>query len=238
MRKFNIAIVEDEEIHAKKLSEYLFSFGKEEGIDLSLTHYSSSVEAAETFQGQYDVLFLDIQMPGLNGMELAREIRKKDGHVLIIFVTSLAQFALEGYEVEATDYILKPLSYGEFLIKMHRAFSKLPKDGDSVLRFTSQNGFLVIPVSDLIYCETSGHSVIYHTSSGDYRKHQPMKDAEKELSAFGFLRINSCYLVAKKEIVGMKNHFVILKNGERLLVSRPRMQEVTSILKNEGKTES
>ncbi|MCR5078566.1 MAG: LytTR family DNA-binding domain-containing protein [Bacilli bacterium] len=235
MRKYSIAIVEDEETHAKRLSEFLFSFAKEEDLNIEILQFSSAVEAAETFKGQFDILFLDIQMPGMNGMELAKEIRKADPRVMIIFVTSLAQFALEGYEVAATDYILKPLSYPEFSIKMHRAFKKLPKDGDSVLRFTSQSGFIVVPVSDVIYCETSGHTVIYHAKTGDYRKHQPMKDAEKELANFDFLRINSCYLVSKKEIVGMANHFVILQNGERLLVSRPRLAEVAATLREEGK---
>lgn len=236
MRNYAIAIVEDEEIHAKTLSDFLFRYAKENGVSLTPTHFSSSVEAAETFKGQFDVLFLDIMMAGMTGMELAKEIRQVDSHVMIIFVTSLAQFALEGYEVMATDYILKPLSYPEFALKMKRAFNKLPKDGESALRFTSQNGFLIVPVDDVVYCETSGHSVIYHTEQGDYRKHQPMKEAEKELEMFHFLRINSCYLVAKKAIVGIENHFVILENGERLLISRPRLAAVTAELssKKEG----
>ncbi|MCR5490570.1 MAG: LytTR family DNA-binding domain-containing protein [Bacilli bacterium] len=238
MRRYSIAIVEDEEIHAKTLSGFLFDFAKEEGIELTINHFESSVEAAETFKGQYDILFLDIMMAGMTGMELAKEIRKADPKVMIIFVTSLAQFAVEGYEVEATDYILKPLNYAEFSLKMHRAFSKLPSGDQTVLHFTSQSGFIVVPVEDIYYCETSGHSVIYHAANGDYRKHQPMKDAEKEMAPFGFLRINSCYLVAKKEIIGIKNHFVVLRNGERLLISRPRLSDVIATLKAEGKDEA
>jgi len=234
MKKYAVAIVEDEEAHAKTLSEYLFTFAKEEGLELSLTHFSSAVEAAETFKGQFDILFLDIMMAGMTGMDLAKEIRQADPHVMIIFVTSLAQFALESYEVEATDYLLKPLSYSEFNLKMHRAFKRLPKEESSVLRFNSQSGFIVVAVDEILYCETSGHSVIYHASSGDYRKHQPMKEAEKDLANYDFLRINSCYLVAKKEIIGMKNHFVVLTNGERLLVSRPRMSDVLNALKDKG----
>ena len=235
MRKYAIAMVEDEQSHADTLSSFLFRFGKEEGIEFTLEHYSSSVEAAETFKGQYDVLFLDIMMAGMTGMELAKEIRAADSRVMIIFVTSLAQFALEGYEVEATDYLLKPLSYPEFALKMHRAFGKLPKEGGATLRFSTSSGFLVVPVEAVQYCETSGHSVIYHATSGEYRKHQPMKEAEKELLPHGFLRINSCYLVAVKEIVGVENHFAVLSNGERLLISRPRMSAVLSALKDKAR---
>ncbi len=237
MRNLSIAIVEDEEIHAKTLSEFLLRFAENEDTSLTIHHYSSSVEAAETFKGQYDILFLDIMMAGMTGMQLAHEIRSVDPNVMIIFVTSLAQFAVEGYEVEATDYILKPLSYPEFALKMRRAFGKLPAKKGATLRFVTQNAFLVVPIADIIYCETSGHSVIYHAKNGDYKKHQPMKEAEKDLIGHDFLRINSCYLVAKKEIVGVKNHFVVMKNGERLLISRPRMAEVLATLKKEGKGE-
>ena len=234
MKIINVAIVEDETPQAELLIGYLQDFAKEQGIDLRYTHYPSAIDAAETFKGQYDVLFLDIMMPGMTGMEYAHEIRKVDPNVMIIFVTSLTQFAIEGYEVEATDYLIKPLSYPEFRIKMIRAFSKVSGKAAPTVRFDSMEGFFIIDVASILYCETSGHCVIYHTESADYRKRQAMKKAEEELPTDDFIRINSCYLVAKNAIVGMENHFVILKNGERLLVSRPRFAAVSSYIKGEG----
>lgn len=234
MKKYSVAIVEDEDVHAKTLEQFLSDFAAEEGIDLAFTRYGSAIDAAEDYKGQFQVVFLDIMMPGMNGMELAREIRQSDPRVCLIFVTSLAQFALEGYEVEATDYLLKPLSYPEFKLKMHRAFSKVSSSDAPVLRFQSYGGFLIVPIEEIQYCETSGHSVIYHATSGDYRKHQPMKEAEKALQGMGFLRINSCYLVARKEIVGVENRFVVLRNGERLLISRPRLSAVAQELSSLG----
>lgn len=234
MRKYSIAIVEDEDVHAETLARFLSDFASEEGIDLSFTRYKSAVDAAEDYKGQFQIVFLDIMMPGMNGMELAKEIRRNDPRVCFIFVTSLAQFALEGYEVEATDYLLKPLSYPEFRLKMHRAFSKVSGEEAPVLRFQSHGGFLIVPIEEIQYCETSGHSVIYHATSGEYRKHQPMKEAEKALQGMGFLRINSCYLVAKREIVGVESRFVVLHNGERLLISRPRLAAVSQELSSLG----
>ena len=234
MRHLSIAIVEDELPQAEALSKLLFDFAKEEDYELSLTHYQSAVEAAEGIKGQFDILFLDIQMPGMTGMQLAHEIRQMDPRVMIIFVTSLSQFAIEGYSVEAVDYLLKPLRAGEFRIKMKRAFAKLPEGNEDVMRFSSYGGIYVVPVNDILYCETSGHTVIYHTANGDYRKREPMKDTEKALANHSFIRINSCYLVAQKEIVGMEEHFVVLRNGERLLVSRPRLSSVLSLLKDKA----
>ena len=106
MKRYSVAIVEDEDIHAKTLADFLTDFAAEEGIDLSFTRYGNAVDAAEDYKGQFQMVFLDIMMPGMNGMELAKEIRQNDPRVCLIFVTSLAQFALEGYEVEATDYLL------------------------------------------------------------------------------------------------------------------------------------
>ena len=231
MLTYTIAIVEDEAVHSATLSEYLQRLAEEEGFEVSLTLYSSAVEAAEGYKSQFDALFLDIQMPGMTGMELAKEIREKDPHVTLVFVTSLAQFAIEGYSVSAADYLLKPLSYPEFRIKMLRAFAKMSKREEALLRLPSGNGIVVIPVSEVIYCETDGHSVIYHATSGDYRRYQAMKEAEKTLENEGFLRINSCYLVSKRFISGVEGHFVILKNGERLLISRPRISAVNAALK-------
>ena len=231
MKRVNVAIVEDEKPQADLLIGYLQDFAKEQGIDLSYTHYPSAIDAAETFNGQYDILFLDIMMPGMTGMEYAHEIRKSDPNVMIIFVTSLTQFAIEGYEVEATDYLIKPLAYPEFRIKMIRAFSKVESRPSATVRFDSMEGFFIVDIASILYCETSGHSVIYHTESGDYRKRQAMKKAEEELPEEDFIRINSCYLVAKSAITGMESHFVILKNGERLLVSRPRFAAVNAFIR-------
>lgn len=231
MKPLSIAIVEDEKEAADRLTSYLFSFAKEEGFEIDLRHYCSATDAAETFKGQFDLFFLDIMMPGITGMEFAHEIRESDPHVVIVFVTSLSQFAIEGYEVGASDYLLKPLAYPEFRIKMKRVFSKIEKQDNDVIKFVGQGGFLVVPISSILYCETSGHSVIYHTKNGEYRKHQPMKEAEESLKDFDFLRINSCYLVAMREVVGMENHFVILQNGERLLISRPRIQIVSNAIR-------
>lgn len=232
MPNIRVAIVEDDVPQAELLSDFLSRFAQEKGFQLTTERFSSAVEMAETYKGQFDILFLDIMMPGQTGMELAHEIRKNDPKTAIIFVTSLSQFAIEGYEVEALDYILKPLIYGEFRIKMLRAFSKMKLDSEPVIRFEGQNGIFIIPVSNILYCETSGHSVIYHTSSGDFRKRIAMKQAENDLPAADFLRINSCYLVARKEIQGLENRFVILKNGERLLVSRPRLSSVMEYLRH------
>lgn len=233
MQKIKIGIVEDEEAQATTLISFLNRFaGERGGLSLEISSFPSSIEFAETYKPLYDILFLDIKMPGMTGMELAHEIRKSDQSVCLVFVTSLAQYAIEGYSVEAADYILKPLSYPEFKLKMVKLISALPSKSESTLIFNTSGGTYRIPLDTLIYCETDAHSVIYHTERGDFRKHQSMKEAENDLKDSGFIRINSCYLVDKNQIVGAEQRFAILKNGERLLISRPRISQIMSLIKN------
>jgi len=233
MNLFNIGIVEDEQEQAEVLLSFLDRFTKEEtNVSFNISHFQSSVDFIETYKPSFDILFLDIKMPGMTGMELAHEIRKTDHSVTIVFVTSLAQYAIEGYEVSAADYILKPLSYPEFKLKLVKICSKIFTVPNKVIVFNMPTGVYRIPVDSIIYCETDAHSVIYHTEQGDFKKHQSMREAEKDLSEDDFIRINSCYLVKKSQIVGIEQRFAILKNDERLLVSRSRISQIMTLIKD------
>ena len=120
-----IAIVEDEPVASETLKNMIIKFMSENVVsaEFDIAEFSD----AETFLGnfsEYEVIFLDIQMSGMSGMDAAREVRKRNEKVLIVFVTNMAQYAVESYEVEAYDFILKPLSYGNFFMKFRRILKK------------------------------------------------------------------------------------------------------------------
>ncbi|MBQ1490419.1 MAG: response regulator, partial [Blautia sp.] len=103
-----IAIVEDEEAPRLALLTCLERFGKEKGLALSLSTFSDALSLLDHYEPIYDLIFMDIQLPYLNGMDAARRLRAMDQSVLLVFVTNLTQYAIAGYEVAALDYILKP----------------------------------------------------------------------------------------------------------------------------------
>ncbi len=100
----------------KQLSDYVYKFGKENSIPVETVTFGSGDEILDGYKPEYGVIIFDIDMPGMNGMDTARKIREMDEKVVILFVTNIAQYAINGYEVEAVEYILKPIGYFDFAL--------------------------------------------------------------------------------------------------------------------------
>ena len=122
-----IAIVEDEAGYRAQLQDYLCRYQQEFGRPLEVSAYESGMAFIHQFKSQFDIILLDVAMPYLDGIETARKIRSMDSEVVILFVTNQAQHAIRGYEVDAMDYILKPISYFAFSQRLNRAVSRLSR---------------------------------------------------------------------------------------------------------------
>ena len=120
-----IAVAEDEKSYRDTLKEYLERYQKESGRGIEVTFYTDGDGLVEEYYMQYDIILMDIQMKFMDGMSAAREIRNKDPEVVIIFITNMDQYATKGYEVEAMDYVLKPVSYFMFSEKIERAVLRM-----------------------------------------------------------------------------------------------------------------
>ena len=115
-----IAIAEDDESFRARLRNYVQRFSKETSMPVQIFEYSDGRELAGSYKPVYDLILLDVQMPYLDGYQVAKEIRKVDQDVILIFVTNLAQYALKGYEVNAYDFVIKPVAYPLFEQKMKK----------------------------------------------------------------------------------------------------------------------
>lgn len=123
----NVAIVEDEDAAAAILSNCLdkYASAKREGVEFSVCRYHDAVSFLENYRSRFDIVFMDIQLPDLDGMEAAKKLRRLDSSVTLIFVTNMANFAVRGYEVDALDFIVKPVEYFSFALKLDRALERL-----------------------------------------------------------------------------------------------------------------
>lgn len=122
-----IAIVEDEEDYVNQLTKYLQDYQKNSNEEIDVTVYRDGDEITSKYKSQYDIILMDIQMKFVDGMTAAEEIRNIDSKVIIIFITNMTQYAIQGYKVGALDYILKPISFFAFSERLGQAIARLKR---------------------------------------------------------------------------------------------------------------
>ncbi len=200
----NIAIVEDNEESAKKLFVFLERYGKEFSTPMQIKTYKNGVFFLEE-KTAFDIVFMDIEMPYLSGIETAKKLRERGSECCIIFVTNLKQYALEGYSVHAYDYILKPITYESFFLKIHKAITLAQKKKEFSFTVRTKGGVLLFDVASIYYIEVVRHKLFYYTQSGVYETWGNMSETEEKLKDHGFSRCNVCYLVNLKYVKAVKD---------------------------------
>ena len=225
----HIAIVEDEERYAAELEEFVRRYGEEAHHQIKVTLYQDGEDLVEDYKGGFDILLMDIQMKFMDGMTAAEKIREKDQEVQIIFITNRNDYAIRGYEVDALDYVFKPVSYYIFVKKLEKAVSRIQAKAGSTLTLNTKAGLRRIKTTDLYYVESEGHNLIYHTKKGDFVTRERIGDAEKILSNKGFFRSNKCYLVNLQHVEGIVDGCCEI-GGQKLLISRARRNEFMAAL--------
>ena len=232
-----IGILEDERDVAEKIQGFVQRFFDEKGENVQIYMYSDAYSLIESNYYDMDVLFMDIQMNMMNGMEAATHIRQKDPHVIIVFVSNLAQYAVEGYSVNAFDFILKPVDYNGFSMKLERICNEIyHRRTDSFINIKTKGGFVRLNVSEVTYVEVKGHDLIYHTKNDTVVSRNTMKNAAQELESHYFSLCNNCYLV-NLAYVRRVGKTVLLSTGDELPISQgKRKQFMTELAKYMGNT--
>ncbi len=224
-----VVIIEDSRDDADRLRAYMKRFSGETGEEVSCRVFKTADEflLAYTSAGLADVILMDIEMPGTDGMSAAQHVRDIDPDVFIIFITNLARYAVQGYKVNALDYFLKPVEYQDLRMRMMRVMdyrNNGPRKG-KMLRISSVDGVKIVAVSDILYIESNNHVITYHTVAGKINsREKTMKKLESELADYGFLRCNVCYIVNPERCKYVDGDKVIVGN-EALEISRSRRSE-------------
>jgi len=203
------------------MKQFLSDYSQESGRAFHITHYDNGEDLVEHYQPEFDLLLLDVDMPFVDGMTAAALIRKRDPEVIIVFVTNLAQYAIQGYSVNALDYILKPLNYFSFSQHLTRALRYVRKQEDNYLTVAVKGGILKFEVGDIFYIERLGHQLMLHTRDGVHASSATLQQMEEALSGKGFARCNKGYLVNLAHVSGVQDGCAVVR-GEKLLISRGR----------------
>ena len=229
--RITVAIVDDEKSERDNLYGYFEKIQEKTHTMMEIELFPSGEQFLSISGKAYDLICLDIDMQGMNGIEVARRIRKEDPDVLIIFITNLAQMAICGYEVHAFDFILKPVHYDAFYIKIQSAVSIIMQRKTRHIVVPVQGGIQRFSTNELLYVEVQGHYVFFHTLKEIYRQKISMNEVEEKLKGMSFVRCNNCYLVNLRYVDGVVRDDLLI-HGETLKISRPRKKEFLQALGN------
>lgn len=224
-----IAVVEDERSYVEQITDYLRRYEREEKEELKVTVYRDGDGITAEYKAQFDIIFMDIQMKFVDGMTAAEEIRRSDSEVVIIFITNMTQYAIRGYEVDAMDYVLKPVTYFAFSQKLKKAIARIRNRKMTPVMLQIRGGMARVNAEDIYYVESEGHNLIYHTAGGVYTVSGTIKSAEEALDGKGFCRGNKCYLINLAHVDAIKDKCAVVK-GENLQLSRPRLNSFMQAL--------
>ena len=224
------AICDDEPLMAQELAGHLADYMKENLITAYSVSSFSDGRALLDAIDRFDVIFLDIQMEQPDGMETAKLLRRRGDHSLLVFVTVLKELVFDAFQVEAYDYLLKPLDRARFKQTMERVLRSLDRKTAEDIVIQRGTGCEVVLLSDIVYCEVLGRKIYLHKHDGtvsDY--YDKLEDLERRVDG-RFFKCHRSYLVNLDYVRGCQDGQVLLAQGERIPASRLRERELTQAL--------
>ena len=224
---YRIAVCDDEAVIRRQIREFLSRFSLETGEELEIAEFTSANELLFNYPAGLDLILLDIGMNGTDGMDAAKEIRRFNEDVCIIFITALAERAIEGYGVRAFGFVCKPVNYAELRHELVSAIHDISKRAAEYPVLTVQSGrsTLLLPTKDIYYCEVRDHSLTICYRDKVEEARITIAEMERKLKPYGFLRCHASYLVNRRFIRRVGANSIVLTNDKEIPVSQRRRKE-------------
>ena len=223
--KYRIAICDDEQNQIEYITSIVTSWSNHKGHSCEIRTFASAEAFLFEYEEDkaYDILLLDVEMKNMNGIELAKRIRKDNNRAEIIFITSHFEFVGEGYEVDALHYLIKPISVEKFTQVLTKAAEKLSIEPPSVV-ISCEGETVKLYESDILYVESFLHYIVIHTKDNEYKIKENISVFENKVSDV-FYRIHRSYLVSLKYITRISRTSVNIGNTE-LPLSRGKYDDI------------
>ncbi|WP_099466756.1 LytR/AlgR family response regulator transcription factor [Konateibacter massiliensis] len=223
--KIKIAICDDNEIFCNQIKEFILRYNKENKANCEVSTFCSGFDLLGQYTEEYKFIILDIEMEGMNGIETALEIRKKNQKVIIWFLTVSEAYIMEGYKAEAFRYLLKPLSYEVFEEQFTTSLSWVEEKYVRPIVVEYKNETYHLEEDDILFIEVFGHKLIFHLQDKAITSIDSLRNIETMLNKSSFVRIHRSYLINLKKVKTFNKTEIIMHNNERVPISKYKEKE-------------
>lgn len=227
-----VAICEDERYILEELRRKVEKYINRKSLDASIKTFTSGEELLKA-KKKFDIILLDLMLPGIDGLEVARQISCRSR---IIFVTSYREYAVEAFDANAVHYLVKPVTEERLFLALDRAVNQTEQMDNQSLTLMKSGKTQVIFIRDILYCEVFNHQVRIHTVQGTYDYFGTLDMLETKLDE-RFFRCHRSFVVNMSCVAGQEKGVAILTNGEKIFISRRKqtdfIQRLLNFLKNE-----
>ena len=219
-----IAIVDDERRCADQTAEFVHRYFGGDASRYRLSFFENGLAFIEGYQAVYDIVLMDIEMPLLDGVEAAKQLRRRDAQVILIYMTRMAQYAAWGYDVDAIGFLVKPIDYYSFELKMKKAERILAKRHTVTLVVSGRGGKQVLRSDEILYVEVMGHEVVFHAAQGEFRAWGSLAEYARKLSEAHFAACSRYCLVNLEHVRAVLDHEIRVGDA-RVPLSRSKKKE-------------
>ena len=226
-----LGICDDEKHYRSIIRKYLEEILQSNVQSYEIHEFTSGEELLENYPNNLDILVLDIQMDGIDGMNTARRIRKFDSKVEIIFMTSYSEFMQEGYEVRAYRYLLKPIDFDNLNKHIIPCVNELKRRNSNYLTINTKNYIDRIKIDSILYIETQRPNLLIYTNKKVHSLRMSMRKIEGILEEYSFYRCHNSFLVNLKEIESMDGEYIFISDM-KIPVSRYRTKGLKLAITN------
>lgn len=230
-----IAVIDDDKNSVENLKNLIEEYTNENDIEILIKCFINGKEFLKVNNSEFSLIFLDIDMPKINGLDVARQMRETNDSSVLIFCTNFEQYAINGYEFDAFGFLIKPVSKPAIVKLLDRVFPKLNSSAEKIVVRTS-TGNEVIETSKIVYVEVQRHILLFHVLCNGkmhiIRGRGSMNEVTKSINSENFGRCSVCYLVNLKYVLSIKNNVVSLPEENSLSITRSHKKKFVDAFMN------